>query len=264
MSVRIYTNKEVQKVIDSGKIAYETHMYLSNHIEPGVSTYDLDKLAYEFILKQKGRPAFLGYSGYPATLCTSLNDVVVHGIPSKKNILKNGDIIGIDLGVLYNDYYSDTAWTWPVGNISEEATKLITVTQESLYKGISEAREKNRIGAIGEIVQKHIEGNDFSVVRDYVGHGIGASIHELPQIPNYGKKKDGLPIKAGMILAIEPMVNLGSYNVYTDSDQWSVKTKDGSLSAHFEHTIVVTTSGPVICTLPPNANIDVFSILSKS
>ena len=263
MRVRIYTQKEVQKVMDSGKIAYETHMYLSSFIKDGISTYDLDRLAHEYIINQKARPAFLGYSGYAFTLCTSLNDVVVHGLPNKKDVLKNGDIIGIDLGVQYHDYYSDTAWTWPVGNVSDDIKKLLAVTQESLYKGITQANEKNRIGAIGEIVQSFVEANSFSVVTDYVGHGIGASIHELPQVPNYGKKKDGLPIKSGMILAIEPMVNVGKSAVYTDTDKWTVRTVDGSLSAHFEHTIIVTSNGPVIATLPLDAVTDVFSILNK-
>jgi len=242
-------------------IAYETHMLLRDHIKVGVTTAELDQIATEFIYKKNGKPAFLGLYGFPACLCTSVNDSVVHGIPNKKTVIRNGDVLSIDLGVLYNGYFSDTAWTWPVGEVSDEAKSLIAVTQQCLFKGIAEAKVDNRIGAIGEAVQKHAESSGYGVVRKLVGHGVGKTIHEEPQIPNYGKKKDGIKIRPGMVLAIEPMVNEGTFDVYTDSDEWTVRTKDGKLSAHFEHTIAVTSTGPVICTLPKGASINVFEMM---
>ena len=264
MKVHIYTSREVQKVLDSGRIAYDTHMRLAEDIKPGISTYELDGIAREYIKKQGGRPAFLGYEGYPASICTSVNSQVVHGIPKKNDILQEGDILGIDLGVLYNDYYSDTAWTWPVGKVSEKARKLITTAQECLYHGIQMAVSANRIGHISYTVQKHAESRGYSVVRYLVGHGIGKNLHEEPQVPNFGKKKDGPKIRAGMIIAIEPMVNEGSYEVITEEDGWTMTTSDGKLSAHFEHTIAVTSEGPTICTLPRGAKVNVFDILDPA
>lgn len=247
--------------MEAGMIAFETHMRLREYIRPGVSTAELDEIAREFIYSRRAIPAFLGLYNFPASICTCVNDAVVHGLPNRKTILRPGDIISIDLGVGYNGYYADTAWTWPVGEVSAEARKLITVTQQCLFKGIAEARVENRIGAIGEAVQKHAEANGFSVVRQLVGHGIGRSIHEEPQVPNYGRRKDGIKIRAGMVLAIEPMVNAGTHDVYTDSDQWTVRTKDGKWSAHFEHTVAITSQGPVICTLPKGANVNVFQLM---
>ena len=261
VAVKIYTSKEVSQIMESGMISYEAHMRIREHIKPGVSTADLDEVAREFIYSKKGKPAFLGLYGFPACICTCVNDNVVHGIPNKKEIIREGDIVSVDLGVSYNGYFSDTAWTWPVGEVSEEAAKLVSVTQQCLFKGIAEAKPDNRIGAIGEAVQKHAEGNGFGVVRQLVGHGIGKAIHEEPQVPNYGRKKDGIKIRAGMVLAIEPMINAGTYDVFTDSDKWTVRTKDGKLSAHFEHTVAVTSTGPVICTMPKGANVNVFEMM---
>lgn len=261
MAVRIYTSKEVSQIMESGMIAFETHMRLKDHIRPGVSTAELDEVARDYIYSRKAKPAFLGLYGFPACICTCVNDAVVHGIPNKKTILREGDVLSIDLGVSYNGYFSDTAWTWPVGEVSEEARQLITVTQQCLFKGIAEAQVDNRIGAIGEAVQKHAESNGFGVVRQLVGHGIGRAIHEEPQVPNFGRRKEGMKIRAGMVLAIEPMINAGTYDVYTDSDKWTVKTKDGKLSAHFEHTVAVTSTGPVICTMPKGANVNVFELM---
>lgn len=263
MAVHIYTSKEVQKIMESGSIAYETHMLIRKHLRVGVSTEELDKLATDYILSKGAKPAFLGLYGFPACLCISLNDQVVHGIPRKTEIIRDGDIVSIDLGVNFRGYFSDTAWTWPVGKVSEAAKKLITVTQQCLYKGIQAAVVDNRIGAIGEAVQKHAESNDFSVVRKLVGHGVGRSIHEEPQIPNFGRKKDGIKIKPGMVLAIEPMINEGKYDVFTDTDEWTVKTVDGKMSAHFEHTVAVTAQGPVICTLPKGASVNVFELMAS-
>ena len=261
MAVKIYTSKEVSQIMESGMIAYEAHMRIREHIRPGVSTAELDEVAREFIYSKKAKPAFLGLYGFPACICACVNDSVVHGIPDKKTVIKEGDVVSIDLGVGYNGYFSDTAWTWPVGEISSDARELVTVTQECLYKGIAEAQVDNRIGAIGEAVQKHAEDHSFGVVRQLVGHGIGKAIHEEPQVPNFGRRKDGMKIRAGMVIAIEPMINAGTYDVFTDSDKWTVRTKDGKLSAHFEHTVAVTSSGPVICTMPKGANANVFEMM---
>jgi len=251
LPVRIYTKKEIDKIKASGEISFETHMYLKDLVEPGISTFELDKKATAFIRKKGGEPSFLGFNGFPACLCTSINDSVVHGVPKKADVLKEGDIIGIDLGVKYLGFHSDTAC---------EAKKLIYVTQQCLFKGIKEAAVKNKIGAIGEAVQKHAEKNGYSVVRSLVGHGVGKTIHEEPQVPNYGKRKQGIRIKPGMVLAIEPMINIGVYDVYTDDDQWTIRTNDGKLSGHFEHTIAITANGPEICTMPKGAEINVFTL----
>lgn len=264
MAVRIYTSKEVAKIMESGMIAFETHMRLRERIRPGVTTAELDEVARAYIYSRNAKPAFLGLYGFPACICTCVNDAVVHGIPNEKTVIREGDIISIDLGVSYNGYFSDTAWTWPVGEVSEEAKKLITVTQQCLYKGIAAAQVDNRIGAIGEAVQKHAEANGFGVVRQLVGHGIGRAIHEEPQVPNFGRRKEGIKIRAGMVLAIEPMINAGTYDVYTDSDKWTVKTKDGKLSAHFEHTVAITSTGPIICTMPKGANANVFELMGHA
>ena len=263
MAVNIYSADEVRKVCDSGAIAYNTHMYLKDHLEPGISTHDLDELAHAYITKQGAIPAFLGFQGYPATICSSLNDAVVHGIPSKQSILVEGDIVGIDLGVNYEGYFSDTAWTWPIGKVSDMAKKLINVTQRSLYRAIEYADTRYKIGAIGECVESYIRKHNFSVVRALTGHGIGKNIHEEPAVPNYGSRKTGPNIKSGIIIAIEPMVNAGGSEVFTDDDGWTIRTNDGSLSAHFEHTVAVTDKGPMICTLPVNSEIDVFSLINK-
>lgn len=261
MAVRIYTGREIDKIQQAGEIAYKTHMYLTKFLKPGVSTLELDKAAKKFIEDSGATAAFLGFNGYPAHICTSVNDVVVHGIPNRDQVLRDGDIIGIDIGVKYQGYFADTAWTWPIGVISDENRKLIEYAQKSLYQGIRAAIVGNRVGAIGAAVQDVAEKNGFSVVRTLVGHGVGKSIHEEPQVPNFGRKKDGVALRSGMVLAIEPMINAGTYDVYTDSDQWTVRTKDGKRSAHFEHTIAVTAGEPRLCTLPENSETNVFLIL---
>lgn len=263
MSVRIYTSKEVKKIMESGLIAFQTHMEVKKMIRPGVSTLELDQVAERYIISHGGKPSFKGFHGYPGNICVSVNDEVVHGIPSRKKTLSEGDIISVDIGVLYNGFYSDTAWTWPVGKVSNSARNLIEVTQKSLYAGIRELQVGNRIGAIGEAVQGLVEKKGMSVVRALVGHGVGKAVHEEPQVPNYGSRRDGVKIRAGMVLAVEPMINLGSYHVTTEADGWTVKTEDGSLSAHFEHTIAVTANGPVLCTLPKDAEINVFELMNK-
>jgi len=232
-------NSEIENLYYAGQIVKETLLMLEEHIIPGVTTLDLDKMAEEFILSKKSKPGFKGLYGYPATLCTSVDDQVVHGLPNNKK-LEEGQIIGIDVGSIYNDYYGDHAKTFSVGSVSLEKKKLMDITRECLYKGINEAKVGNKIGDIGYSIQKHAESNGFSVVRDLVGHGIGKKLHEEPQVPNFGIKDTGVIIKPGLCLAIEPMINMGSYEVYTNNDDWTICTKDGKPSAHFEHSIAIT------------------------
>ncbi len=208
-------------------------------ISEGITTFELDKFARDFIQRQGGKPAFLGYRGFPAALCTSINEVVVHGIPSKKVKLKKGDIIGIDVGVLLNDFFGDAAKTYKVGSVSEEASLLMKVTEESLSKGIEQCVEGNRISDISHAVESHVVQYGFMPVREFVGHGIGMHLHEEPSIPNFGQPGKGARIANGMVLAIEPMINQGTYDVEIQSDGWTVLTKDRKLSAHFEHTVAV-------------------------
>lgn len=232
---------------DAGRVVAEAFEILKDMVEPGVSTKELDAKAEDFIRSRGARPAFKGYGGFPATLCTSVNEEVVHGIPSLRN-LENGDIISIDCGAVINGYVGDSAITLPVGVVSSEALKLLKVTEESLYAGIAQAVEGNRLSDISHAVQQCVESQGMSVVRDYVGHGIGSQMHEDPQIPNYGPPGRGPRLKKGMTLAIEPMVNLGTFEVRTLSDNWTVVTLDGRLSAHFEHTIAITDDTPEILT----------------
>ncbi len=218
---------------------------LAKKIRPGVKTIELDRLSEQMALKRGARPAFKGYRGYPYSLCTSVNSEVVHGMPSERE-LKEGDIVSLDFGVLHDGYYGDAAVTVPVGEISPAARRLLRVTEEALYRGISAVRAGNRIGDISAAIQGHVEAAGFSVVRDLVGHGIGKSLHEDPQVPNYGSSGRGIELKPGMVFAIEPMVNEGTYRVDVLRDGWTVVTADGKLSAHFEHSVAVTENGPVI------------------
>jgi len=218
---------------------------LRKKIKPGVKTIELDRLSEEMALKKGARPAFKGYRGYPYSLCTSVNSEVVHGMPSERE-LKEGDIISLDFGILNDGYYGDAAVTVPVGQVTPAAKRLLAVTEEALYRGIAEARAGNRIGDISAAIQGHAEAAGFSVVRDLVGHGIGRSLHEDPQVPNYGTSGRGIELKAGMVFAIEPMVNEGTYRVDVLRDGWTVVTADGKLSAHFEHSVAITENGPVV------------------
>ncbi len=218
---------------------------LGKKIRPGVRTIELDRLSEAMALKKGARPAFKGYRGYPYSLCTSVNSEVVHGMPSERE-LQEGDIVSLDFGILRDGYYGDAAVTVPVGEISPEARRLLRVTEEALYRGISAARAGNRIGDISAAIQGHVEAAGFSVVRDLVGHGIGKSLHEDPQVPNYGSSGRGIELKPGMVFAIEPMVNEGTYRVDVLRDGWTVVTADGKLSAHFEHSVAITENGPVI------------------
>jgi len=242
------SREEIEKIRKSNRIAAQVLEKLREMIAPGVTTADLDRVAEEMSLKNSAKPAFKGYRGYPASLCTSINSEVVHGIPSARE-LREGDIVSLDFGILFDGYYGDSALTVPVKEVSPEAMRLIRVTRESLYRGIEEARAGNRLGDISAAVQEHVEAAGFSVVRDYVGHGIGKSLHEDPQIPNYGTRGRGIALKKGMVLAIEPMVNEGSYGVRVTGDGWTVVTEDGKLSAHFEHTIAISDDGPEILSV---------------
>tara|TARA_Y100000996_G_scaffold371044_1_gene319066 strand:+ start:365 stop:1108 length:744 start_codon:yes stop_codon:yes gene_type:complete len=235
-------NSEIEKLYCAGQIVKETLLMLEENIVPGVTTLDLDKIAEEFILSKKSKPGFKGLYGYPFTLCTSVDDEVVHGLPNNKK-LEQGQIVGIDVGSIYEDYYGDHAKTFAVGTVDLQTKELMNITQECLYKGIEEAQIGNKIGDIGYAIQQHAENHGFSVVRELVGHGIGKKLHEEPQVPNFGTKGEGVLIEDGMCLAIEPMINMGSCEVYTKSDDWTVCTKDGKLSAHFEHSIAITKNG---------------------
>jgi methionyl aminopeptidase len=240
--VKIRTEREISLIADSNKIVAETLDMLSENIKPGVKTGDLDKLAEKFIISKGARPAFKGYMGFPSTLCISIDDEVVHGIPNGK-ILKEGQIVSIDCGAEKNDYYGDSARTFAVGKIDSDKQDLMNVTRESLMRGINAAKEGNYVSDIGHAVQTYVESHGYSVVRDLVGHGIGTELHEEPQVPNYGKPKQGHRLQAGMCIAIEPMINAGTKDIFTEKDGWTVRTKDGRASAHFEHTIAITKNG---------------------
>jgi methionyl aminopeptidase len=236
---------EIAKARASNRIVAEVLSVLREKVKPGVTTRELDKIAESVTEKRGAKPAFKGYRGYPYSLCTSVNEEVVHGMPSNR-VLVDGDIIGIDFGVCYQGLYGDSAITLPVGHATEQAIRLMQVTEQSLYAAIHQACDGNRLGDISAAVQETVESVGYSVVRDFVGHGIGKSLHEDPQIPNFGKKGRGIELKKGMILAIEPMVNAGKYKVKVLSDGWTVITADGSLSAHFEHSVAITDNGPEI------------------
>jgi methionyl aminopeptidase len=243
------TAKELQKLREANKIVADTLQMLRLKIKAGVSTWQLNKLAETYIKKFKATPAFKGYRGFPGSLCVSLNEQVVHGIPSKKVILQSGDILSIDFGVYYKGFYGDSAITVPVGKISTEKESLLKVTEKSLYLGIEQAIEGNRINDISSAVQKYVEEKNFSVVRQFVGHGIGENLHEAPEIPNYDRKCRTPKIYNGMVLAIEPMVNIGTYDVKILKDKWTVITADRKASAHFEHSIAITENGPEILSI---------------
>ncbi len=242
------SRQEIEKIRKACLIVATVLEDIRDVIRPGVSTQALDEFAEKLILTSGALPAFKGYRGYPKTLCTSLNDQVVHGIPSKDVYLREGDIISVDVGSIVEGFYGDAAKTFPVGNVAPEAERLIRVTEEALYKGIEEAKPGNRLFDISYAVQKHVESNAYSVVREFVGHGIGRNMHEDPQVPNFGEPGQGPKIKSGMVLAIEPMVNRGGAATVVREDGWTAVTVDGSLSAHFEHTVAVMPEGPWILT----------------
>jgi len=249
--VHTRSEREIGLIAQSCQIVADTLEMLSTHVFPGKSLKTLDTLAEEFIISRGARPAFKGYMGFPSTLCISVDDVVVHGIPTN-DVLKEGQIVGIDCGAELNGYYGDHARSFSVGSVNAETTKLLQITRESLEKGIEQAVPGNYVGDIGNAVQNHAENHGYSVVRELavvrelVGHGIGTELHEEPQIPNYGQAKQGYQLRAGMVIAIEPMINMGKKEIFTGKDGWSVYTKDGQPSAHFEHTLAITNNGPVV------------------
>ena len=242
------TAKEIEMMRKACQISAEALQVAGEAVKPGITTYEIDQIAYRYIKKQGAEPNFLNYNGFPATACISINDEVIHGIPSKKRVLKEGDIVSIDLGAKVNGYNGDNAATFAVGNITENAKRLCDTTKESLYKAIEQAVAGNRIGDIGFAVQSYCEERGFSVVREYTGHGIGTHLHEDPSVPNYGTAGRGQRLLPGMIIAIEPMINEGSKAVKCLPDGWTVKTLDGKLSAHFEHTVAITKGEPIILT----------------
>ena len=241
--------EEIDAIREAATLVAQTLAMLGREVRPGVTTEHLDRIAEAFILERGGRPAFKGYRGFPASICPSVNDEVVHGIPGPRR-LAEGDIVGVDVGVEMGGYYGDAAATFAVGQVSDEASRLLAVTREALMRGVAQAKAGNRVGDISHAIQSYVEANGFSVVRTLVGHGIGRHMHEEPQVPNYGTPDRGPRLMAGQVLAIEPMVNAGAPEVVTQPDGWTVVTKDGSLSAHFEHTVAVGADGPeVLSTL---------------
>lgn len=249
MSVTIKTSKEIELMREAGKILAIVHEELGKFIQPGISTLDIDKKGEEIIRSYHCIPSFLNYNGYPASICVSVNDEVVHGIPNASRILQEGDIVSLDAGVIYNGYHSDAARTHSVGEISQDAQKLIDVTKQSFFEGMKFAKAGNHLHDISKAIQEYVEKNGCSVVRDLVGHGIGEHLHEDPEIPNFKPKGRGIKLVEGMTLAIEPMVNLGAYDVWWLEDDWTVVTQDGALSAHYENTILITKEEPEILSI---------------
>lgn len=246
--ILIKNDYEINCMRSAGKVLAETLLLLEEKVKPGITTFELDRIAEEFITKHGAKPSFKGLYGFPSSLCISVNEQVVHGIPGAY-ILKEGDIISVDCGVFLNGFHGDAARTFGVGRISSEAQKLINVTKESFFKGIEFANVGNRLTDISHEIQKYVEASTYSVVRDYVGHGIGRSVHEEPNVPNFGRAGSGPKLVEGMVLAIEPMVNVGTHRVKTLNDGWTVVTKDGKLSAHYENTVAILPDGPEVLTL---------------
>ncbi|MEE3497586.1 MAG: type I methionyl aminopeptidase [Ruminococcus bromii] len=247
--VTIKTARELSKMKDACRISAEALRVAGEAVKPGVTTYEIDTIVRNYIEKQGATPSFLGYGGFPASACISVNNVVIRGIPSKKCVLREGDIVSVDVGAYYEGFHGDNAYTFPCGEVSAKAQALLDATREGLNIGIAQALVGNRIGDIGSAVQKYVEARSYSVVRDFVGHGVGAKLHEDPSVPNYGTPGRGVRLLPGMTIAIEPMINEGTFEVRVLDDKWTTVTKDGKLSAHFEHTVAITPDGPKIMTL---------------
>jgi len=241
------TEEEIEIIKEGAQILGKAHAEIAKMVKEGVRTKDLDKVAFEFISDHNGHPSFKGFNGFPYALCISVNENVVHGFPGEYQ-LKNGDIVSIDCGVYYKGFHSDSAYTYPIGEVDEEIMKLLRVTKESLYIGIDQAKKGNRIGDIGFAIQRHVEKFGYTIIRELVGHGVGKDLHENPEVPNYGKRGKGVKLKEGMVIAIEPMVNLGRRNVLQEDDGWTIRTKDRKPSAHYEHTVAITSNGPEVIT----------------
>ena len=247
--IQLKNSAQISAMIEAGRITGEALLIAREHVREGVSTKELDTLIRNHIEKCGAKPSFLGYSGFPASACISINDEVIHGIPSKKRILQEGDIVKIDVGAFYKGFHGDSARTIAVGSISDEAARLIKVTRDSFFAGVAAVKNGNRMGDVGSAIQNCVEGAGFSVVKRYIGHGVGHELHESPDVPNFGTAGRGVRLSTGMTLAIEPMVNVGSEEVFEMPDGWTVKTRDGSLSAHYENTIALTSEGVIITTL---------------
>ena len=246
--IQLKNPQQIKEMREAGRITGEALLVARESIREGISTYELDRIIRNHIEKQGAKPSFLGYHGFPGSACISVNDQVIHGIPSKKIILREGDIVKVDVGAYYKGFHGDAARTIPVGKVSDEAQKLIRVTRESFFKGIEKFTVGNRLGDIGHAIDAHVVANGFSTVKRYIGHGIGQALHESPDVPNYGTEGRGTRLCTGMVLAIEPMVNVGGEDVKELSDGWTVKTQDGSLSAHYENTVALTSEGLIVMT----------------
>ncbi len=247
MLIKIKSDREIELLTIAGHIVYLTHQYLKPYIKEGITTKELDTLAEEFILSQGATPSFKGYNGFPGSICTSINNQVVHGIPGKTK-LKKGDIISIDIGACYKGYHGDSAWSYPVGEVDNNKKYLLEHTEKALYEGLKQVKPGNRIGDISHAVEEYANKYKLGVVKELVGHGVGSKLHEEPDVPNYGPKGVGPLLKEGMVIAVEPMLNLGSPDIYMLDDGWTIETDDYSPSAHFEHTVVVTKDGYKILT----------------
>ena len=247
--IQLKNAAQIKAMKEAGRITGEALLVAREHVREGVSTYELDHVIRQYIEKSGAKPSFLGLYGFPGSACISINDEVIHGIPSKKRILREGDIVKIDLGAHYKGYHGDSARTIPVGKVSDEALKLIKVTRESFFAGVAQMQQGNRLGDIGSAIDTHVKANGFSTVRKYIGHGIGKEVHEAPDVPNYGTPGRGVRICSGMVLAIEPMVNAGTFEVRELADGWTVVTADRRLSAHYENTVAMTDEGVLNLTL---------------
>ena len=245
--ITIKSKREIELLKVAGNIVYQTHKYLQPYIKEGIKTKELDKLAEDFIRSKDATPSFKGYEGFPSTLCISINSEVVHGFPSDY-VLKNGDIVSIDIGACYKGYHGDSAWTYKVGQVDEKTEFLLEHTEKSLFIGLEQIKPGNRVGDIGYAIQKYAEEHNLGVVRELCGHGVGTSVHEDPEVPNFGIPNTGARLKEGMVIAVEPMLTLGSPRIFIHDNDWTIDTEDGSPSAHFEHTVVVTADGYEILT----------------
>lgn len=247
--ISIKSKREIDLMREAGRIVALAHQEVQKHIKPGVTTYELDQIVEQVIRDNKATPSFKGYGGFPGSACTSINEQVVHGIPSTSVRLKDGDLISVDIGANYKGYHGDSAWTYAVGHVSDEVKQLMEVTKQSLFKGLEQAKAGNRLSDISHAVQTHAEFFGYSVVREFVGHGVGKQLHEDPQIPNFGLPHRGPKLRKGMTFAIEPMINMGRKEVRVLQDNWTTVTIDGKISAHYEHTILITDDEPVILTI---------------
>ena len=245
--ITLKSQREIELLKIAGNIVYQTHQYLKPYIKEGITTKELDKLAEDFIRSKDATPSFKGYEGFPSTLCTSINSEVVHGFPSDRQ-LKNGDIISIDIGACYKGYHGDSAWTYTVGEVDDKTKKLLEYTEESLYVGLAQVKPGNRIGDIGYAIEQYARKHNLGVVKELCGHGVGTSVHEDPEVPNYGIPNTGPKLREGMVIAVEPMLTAGRPDIFIHDNNWTIDTVDGSLSAHFEHTVAVTKDGYQILT----------------